>query len=36
MVTLNSGHHREAAHHFYRRRGYEATGLRFLKVLEAE
>jgi GNAT superfamily N-acetyltransferase len=36
MVTLNSGHHRDAAHRFYRRRGYESTGLRFLKLLEPE
>lgn len=35
MITLNSGHHREAAHRFYKKLGYEPTGLRFLKRLEA-
>jgi GNAT superfamily N-acetyltransferase len=32
-VFVNSGNHRPAAHEFYRRMGYDATGLRFRKVL---
>ena len=32
-VFVHSGNHRSAAHEFYRRLGYEATGLRFKKVL---
>jgi GNAT superfamily N-acetyltransferase len=35
LITLNSGHHRLAAHRFYERLGYEATGLRFSKRLTA-
>lgn len=33
MLTLNSGMQREAAHRFYRSRGYDATGLRFRRDL---
>jgi GNAT superfamily N-acetyltransferase len=32
-VILNSGSGRADAHRFYRGRGYEATGVRFVKVL---
>ena len=32
-VVLTSGNHRHEAHAFYERRGYEATGKRFAKVL---
>jgi GNAT superfamily N-acetyltransferase len=32
-VVLTSGKHRHEAHAFYERRGYEATGKRFAKVL---
>ena len=32
-VVLNSGRSRTAAHRFYTRLGYEATGLRFIKTL---
>jgi GNAT superfamily N-acetyltransferase len=32
-VIVNSGHQREAAHRFYERHGYAATGLRFVKTL---
>ena len=33
-VSLHSGHHRPAAHRFYERRGYAATGFGFVKRLE--
>jgi len=32
-VVVSSGSHRQEAHAFYERRGYEATGRRFAKVL---
>ncbi len=32
-IFLNSGRHRSDAHAFYRRLGYEATGLRFSRLL---
>jgi len=34
-VTLTSGHHRQESHKFYQAIGYEATGLRFIKKLQA-
>jgi GNAT superfamily N-acetyltransferase len=33
-VYINSGHHRKAAHWFYRSCGYSDTGVRFVKELE--
>jgi GNAT superfamily N-acetyltransferase len=35
VVILTSGKHRTDAHQFYRRLGYEDTGLRFIKRLSA-
>jgi ribosomal protein S18 acetylase RimI-like enzyme len=32
-VVVNTAHHREGAHAFYERLGFEATGLRFVKTL---
>jgi hypothetical protein len=32
-VVVNSGNHQTEAHEFYRRLGYQSTGLRFRKVL---
>jgi GNAT superfamily N-acetyltransferase len=34
-VTLHSGHHRQSAHRFYERRGYETTGFGFVKRLNS-
>ena len=33
VVIVNSRHERQAAHRFYERQGYAATGLRFKKTL---
>lgn len=35
-ITLTSGKHRQPAHRFYERLGYELTGLRFVKKLGAD
>ena len=35
MITLNSGSHRTEAHQFYRKLGYQETGVRFIKALPA-
>lgn len=32
-MLVNTGHHRENAHHFYRAMGFSSTGLRFVKKL---
>ena len=34
-ISLTSGKQRHLAHRFYERLGYEATGLRFVKVLQS-
>jgi GNAT superfamily N-acetyltransferase len=33
-IIVNSGKHRSEAHSFYRRLGYEKTGVRFVKLLQ--
>ena len=35
-VAVTSANHREPAHRFYLERGYEMTGLRFVKILGVE
>jgi GNAT superfamily N-acetyltransferase len=32
-IALTSGNHRHEAHEFYRRAGYQQTGVRFVKTL---